>query len=527
MPYIGNDIQYGELNSQTFTGDGSTTAFTLTYTVSNVNSLLVTVADVIQEPTTAYTVSGTTLTFTSAPANSDTIHVRYLGRTLDVGTTAIVQDSDQDTKIQVEESADEDTIRFDTGGTERVTINSTSLTSTTPLYIPDGSASAPSVTNTGDTNTGIFFPTADTVGVAVGGTEVWRFGSNPTTAKNLIINGAMTVAQRGTSFVNPGDTTYTLDRWTLRDVGSPTSAFTITQDTEVPSTAGFASSMKVDCTTSQASVGADDLVVLQNRIEAQNLQHLQYGKATAKTVTLSLWMRSPKSGTHVLGLYGEDLSVTYLREVTIASADTWELISTTFPGYVTTAINNDTGAGLELRIPLLVGTNYHQAADSWAGGSGVYSTANQQNLFDNTANNFYITGVSLEVGSVATDFEHEPYSVTLEKCQRYYWRIQEFSTNAVPIGAGEMDSTTQAKIHIDYPVAMRSSTPTLQVSNVADFKIQSNAVVANSTNVTSDYSANPYKHQIAVTLSGGTAGQGVTMRTDGSSNGYIGFDAEL
>jgi hypothetical protein len=127
MPYIGNDIQYGELNSQTFTGDGSTTAFTLNYTVSNVNSLLVTVADVIQEPTTAYTVSGTTLTFTSAPANSDTIHVRYLGRTLDVGTTAIVQDSDQDTKIQVEESADEDTIRFDTGGTEIATATATSF----------------------------------------------------------------------------------------------------------------------------------------------------------------------------------------------------------------------------------------------------------------------------------------------------------------------------------------------------------------------------------------------------------------
>jgi hypothetical protein len=202
MPYIGNDIQYGELNSQTFTGDGSTTAFTLTYTVSNVNSLLVTVADVIQEPTTAYTVSGTTLTFTSAPANLDTIHVRYLGRTLDVGTTAIVQDSDQDTLIQVEESADEDTIRFDTGGTERVTINSTSVTSTIPLYIPDGSALTPSITNTGDTNTGIFFPAADTVGVAVGGTEVWRYGSNPTTAKNLIINGAISVAQRGTSFTH-------------------------------------------------------------------------------------------------------------------------------------------------------------------------------------------------------------------------------------------------------------------------------------------------------------------------------------
>jgi hypothetical protein len=255
MPYIGNDIQYGELNSQTFTGDGSTTAFTLTYTVSNVNSLLVTVADVIQEPTTAYTVSGTTLTFTSAPANLDTIHVRYLGRTLDVGTTAIVQDSDQDTLIQVEESADEDTIRFDTGGTERVTINSTSVTSTIPLYIPDGSASTPSVTNTGDTNTGIFFPAADTVGVAVGGTEVWRYGSNPTTAKNLIINGAMTVAQRGTSQSLGASPVFTCDRW--RWAQSSGTNGTMEQTATVPSGVGYANSLRFNPSNAQTPGAAD------------------------------------------------------------------------------------------------------------------------------------------------------------------------------------------------------------------------------------------------------------------------------
>jgi hypothetical protein len=401
-------------------------------------------------------------------------------------------------------------------------------TDITSLTLADGSSSAPALANTGDTNTGIFFPAADTVGVAVGGTEVWRFGSNPTTAKNLIINGAMTVSQRGTSFAGLGTAAaYTLDRWKLDINGSPQARVTITQDTDVPSGQGFASSLKIDVTTAESAVAAGETFHVFQNIEAQNLQLLAYNTASAKTMALSFWFKSPKSGTHCVTIDNQDGGSTYIREFTVASADTWEKHSVTFPGDTAAGINNDNGTGLTLIFPLINGTTYQGTANTWTGSGTQWSTSNQQNLLDNTANNIYITGVQLEVGSIATDFEHEPYSVTLEKCQRYYWRIQEFSTNAVPIGAGEMDSTTQAKIHIDYPVAMRSSTPTLQVSNVADFKIQSNAVIANSTNVTSDYSANPYKHQIAVTLSGGTAGQGVTMRTDGSSNGYIGFDAEL
>ena len=143
MPYIGNDIQFGELTSQSFTGDNSTTAFTLSYTVANPTSLIVTIDNVIQEPTTAYTVSGTTLTCTSAPAIGDTIHVRYLGRVVDVANAAILQDSDQDTKIQVEESADEDTIRFDIAGAEVATLTNSALTlkGTTPtLTIGDAGA---------------------------------------------------------------------------------------------------------------------------------------------------------------------------------------------------------------------------------------------------------------------------------------------------------------------------------------------------------------------------------------------------
>ena len=143
MPYIGNDIQFGELTSQTFTGDGSTVAFTMSYTVANTTSILVTSGNVVQEPTVAYTVSGTTLTFTSAPEDDDTIHVRFLGRVVDVANAAILQDSDQDTKVQVEESADEDTIRFDVAGAEVATLTNSALTlkGTTPtLTIGDAGA---------------------------------------------------------------------------------------------------------------------------------------------------------------------------------------------------------------------------------------------------------------------------------------------------------------------------------------------------------------------------------------------------
>jgi hypothetical protein len=525
MPYIGNDIQYGELNSQTFTGDGSTTAFTLTYTVSNVNSLLVTVADVIQEPATAYTVSGTTLTFTSAPANSDTIHVRYLGRTLDVGTTAIVQDSDQDTKIQVEESPDEDTIRFDTGGTERVTINSTSLTSTTPLYIPDGSASAPSVTNTGDTNTGIFFPAADTVGVAVGGTEVWRYGSNPTTAKNLLINGAMTVSQRGTQTGQGGTSSAysACDRWQMQLTnGGEQARFTTSQDTDVPAGSEFGYSLKVDCTTAEAAVAVNEAELITQRIEAQNLQHLDYGAAGAKTLVLSWWMKSPKNGTHCVSMYQRDANKSYVREVTVTSVDTWEKFTVTFPGDTAGTINNDNGSGLEVSFPLLVGSNYHDTADAWAAGTG-FSTSNQQNLLDNTANNFYITGVQLEVGSVATDFEHEDYGTTLAKCQRYFLALTQSSDLW---HAGYQNLTSRFYAPLNFAVEMRAA-PSATSSAASTFALNLTGGSVSGSTVDAGGLGNAKRSGgiVLTHATSGVAGDGGMLQF--GSGAYVHYSAEL
>jgi hypothetical protein len=218
MPYIGNDIQYGELTSQTFTGDGSTVAFTMGYTVANPTSILVTSGNVVQEPTVAYTVAGTTLTFTSAPENADTIHVRYLGRTLDVAQTAIVQDADQDTKIQVEESADEDTIRFDIAGAEDFTmtandftallgstISTNTIAETTAdtgvtidgLLVKDGTAAfadglvgTPAIGFADDLDTGFYRIGSNNIGLALSGALMYDFTTGGLTQTSPVATNA-------------------------------------------------------------------------------------------------------------------------------------------------------------------------------------------------------------------------------------------------------------------------------------------------------------------------------------------------
>jgi hypothetical protein len=537
MPYIGNDIQYGELNSQTFTGDGSTTAFTLTYTVSNVNSLLVTVADVIQEPTTAYTVSGTTLTFTSAPANLDTIHVRYLGRTLDVGTTAIVQDSDQDTLIQVEESADEDTIRFDTGGTERVTINSTSVTSTIPLYIPDGSALTPSITNTGDTNTGIFFPAADTVGVAVGGTEVWRYGSNPTTAKNLIINGAISVAQRGTSFTSYGATNnaYSLDQYKIPVAGSASARWTVTQESS-GGVSGNAKWLKALVTTADTPGAAEGQAIIQ-RPEGQSIQALRRDGGGTKAATYSFdvivhadggsGLSFPVSLPVVFIIHDNVTDREIVSDVSVAAADTWERVTVSFPedtsggGPV-----NTSSAGSSVGITLAAGSNYVITADTWQNNTNVtLKTSSSDNFADATNNYVGFTEVQLEVGSVATDFEHEDYGTTLAKCLRYFERIQPTVADARFPG-GALTSAANAGQHVLPFLVQKRAVPTVTGTAAATFGwVEGDATEQAVTGIS--YVVTDLTCTTVVCVLSSAATGGGHLKRDGSDTTHIDASAEL
>jgi hypothetical protein len=274
--------------------------------------------------------------------------------------------------------------------------------------------------------------------------------------RNLIINGAMQVAQRATQVTGVTTTGYyTCDRWrmTLGSLG----AWTIDQSTDAPN--GFSNSFKVTCTTADASPAANDFCTLYHFIEAQNLQHLGFGTTDAKSMTLSFWVKSNKTGSASFAIFQQDNSNKMIsKSYTINSADTWEYKTISIPADTAGVINNDNGSGFQIEWWLNSGTN-------WSSGSlqSTWSTygqvnRNPSNLGVGGAVNDYlaITGVQLEVGDVATPFEHESYGDTLAKCQRYY---QKAVFGADFEGA---NSTFYAGAYA-LPVSMRA-TPTL--SNV-------------------------------------------------------------
>ena len=344
---------------------------------------------------------------------------------------------------------------------------------------------------------------------------------------NLARNGAMTVAQRGTLTGQGGaNQTYTaVDGWaSFWYQGTEQGRFTTSQDTDVPAGSGFGYSLKIDCTTAEAAVGADEAIILNQPIEAQNLQHLGYGAAGAKTLTLSFWWKSPKTGIQCVQLHQTDAGRGYVREFTVASADTWEFFTVTFPGDASGTINNDTGSGLQVRFPLFAGTNRHMSADAWSASTITYATSNQQNLLDNTANNIYLTGVQLEVGSVATDFEHEDYGTTLAKCQRYYWR--QTATGDDGVCMARVSTTTAAVGIIFHPVVMRT-TPTLDVSNVADLQLNHAATSTATTNITAGNPTIFSSRLNFIVASGLTVGNDCDVRFDGGGTRYLGFSSEL
>ena len=282
--------------------------------------------------------------------------------------------------------------------------------------------------------------------------------------KNLILNGDYTVWQRSESATALTTDIYSsVDRWKTRV--NDTSEFTVSKSSESPS--GFASSCKWDCTTANASPSSGVSIIHQQAMEGQNLQHLQYGLATAKSVTASFWVRGTVTGVYTVGLYSPDGNRHIESSYTIGSANTWEHKTITFAGDTGGTLNNDTGEGMRLWFWLGGGSGFSSGtqATSWA----AYSQANvladsQVNLASSTSNDWYIAGVQLEVGS-GTDFEHRSFGEELALCQRYYSRTTALSGLS---GAAVFHafSTSESWGGAFFPVTMRS-TPTVTVYNNA------------------------------------------------------------
>ena len=253
--------------------------------------------------------------------------------------------------------------------------------------------------------------------------------------RNYIINGDMNISQRGTSFtgLGNGDSAYTLDRWKWTEEGTITNEWTISQASDAPSGSlaeSFSKSLKIECTTADASLDADSIQYIEQRVEAQNLQNLHFGSVNARNLNLAFWVKSNKTGTYTVNILNEDAGRSASRTYTIDSADTWIKKDINFGKDTVGAINNDNGVGLILQFNLAAGTNKSSGSvQSWAADVQANRAPGQVNLADDTANEFYLTGVQLERGKFDTDFETLPYDVTLRRCERYYYKTYPQGTS--------------------------------------------------------------------------------------------------
>jgi len=277
--------------------------------------------------------------------------------------------------------------------------------------------------------------------------------TNNLSNRNLIINGSQIIAERGS--VSAVANAYgACDRWRLFSNGT-SARFDTTQSTDVPSGSGFSNSLKLDCSTADTSLGSGDYYMLIQKIEGLNLQHLKYGTSSAEKCTLSFWVKSPKTGVHNLEIESADGGKFNTTQYSISSANSWQKVEITFDGYQTTAIANDNTVGLYITFWLQAGSAFtggSYSANSWHSTNGNRAV-NQVNVLDSTSNDFYITGVQLEVGDVATDFEHRSYGDELAKCQRYYWQETGITFFLYQY------SSSHKQIRIKHPVQMRA-TPT-------------------------------------------------------------------
>ena len=293
---------------------------------------------------------------------------------------------------------------------------------------------------------------------ANGGSTTSINGTTPnaynTVGKNLVINGAMQIAQRGTSAT--GVTAYgyhTVDRFTQHFINCGT--WTVSQDTDAPD--GFSNSLKLACTTADASPAAADKVSIQQRIEGQTLQQLAKGTTSAKSVTLSFWIKSNKTGNIQVGLYDFDNVRQIANTVTINSSATWEKKTITFAGDTTGTLDNDNNLSLLVEWWFDSGTDYSSGSvpTSWeAVVNADRSAGTTLALADSTSNYVNITGVQLEVGESATEFEHRPYTTELQLCQRYYF--SSLSTASKHNYIGQAISTERIGAGVQFPVQMRN-----------------------------------------------------------------------
>ena len=355
--------------------------------------------------------------------------------------------------------------------------------------------------------------------------------------RNVIINGAMNVAQRGTSSTGIGASTgyFTCDRWLFsREAGTEQARFTMTQDTasvgidSLPfQEAGIRTALKMDVTTAESAVAAGEASYIVQRIEGFNCSNLDI---KTKPITLSFYAKSDtKTGTMCASLYASSGGRHHVKEYSITTD--WQRFSLTFPADSSaTALANDSSNELQVNFALTAGSNLQVTGDQWASGFDI-ATSNQINFADSTDNNWYITGVQLEVGQNATEFEREPFAQTEIKCFRYTQRLPHRDNTSGTGFAnittmGRNDSSTGNSSSVTLPVVMRADST---ITTSGSFRIHHNATATDATGLAIDdnIGTSGSVNIFTTVASGLTQGHGGQLQQKDDVDAHVICSAEL
>jgi len=343
--------------------------------------------------------------------------------------------------------------------------------------------------------------------------------NQPSGRKNIIINGAMQVAQRSASVTGIGASAgyFTLDRWKISTAASA-GRLTMTQTADGPS--GFANCLKLDCTTADTSIAAGENLFIQHRFEGQDLQQIKKGTSDAESITLSFYIKA--NAVFTFGV--ELLDIDNTRQITklFDTTTDWVRHTITFPADTTGAFDDDNARSLDINFHLHGGSNTTSGTlntASWASTTNANRAAGIDSFYSNTDNNFFITGVQMEIGSQATNFEHRSFGEELALCQRYGWNIAAVVNGRV--GVGQAVSATLADIVVNHPVTMRAA-PTLPSPDASG----ANVFTGDGSGVASTgiavQSATPNATRFRVTVSSGlTAGQGSQLSFDATDDAFL------
>jgi len=339
--------------------------------------------------------------------------------------------------------------------------------------------------------------------------------------RNRIINGDMRIDQRNAGAeVNPAVTaTYYLDRWVATSTSA--SKFKIGQNAgAVTPPTGYTSYLGLT-SLSAYTVGAAETYAVRQLIEGLNVSDLAWGTASAATVTLSFWVRSSLTGTFGGSLRNSDSSRSYPYSYTISVANTWEQKTVTIAGDTTGTWLTTNGIGINLQFSIGSGATVSGTAGAWA--TATYTSATGATSVVGTSGaTFYITGVQLEVGTVATPFERQIYNAQLAQCQRYFAKVTAGATYS-GFGNGLFNTTTTGAFLSKLSVTMRSS-PTVSQSSLAVY--DGTSVIA-LTGLSTTYGGTDYINQDFTVASGGTANRVVNIISNNTTSGFLSFSAEL